>query len=482
MDTISKRKLRLSLLPSSSQLRYAIAYILITTVALFILNIYASTTTRSMVFRAQKKSQADKAELMVAALLQSDELTPTKTLQTVASLENLHTTRTVVTDAGGVALYDSLEIGNAEGKTVLFPEIVDAMSGNDIFYGVYQNGAVECRTAMPIVRDGAVLGTVYLMEYDYDQGALISVLETNVLRISAALEGLVILFSLFFSTAFSRRVRRILYSVKMMRDGDYTHKLRLRGHDEIDRLGREFNNLAERLNDSEERRRQFVSDASHELKTPLASIKLLSDSILQNEMDVETQREFIGDIGREADRLGRLSQKLLMLTKLDSAVEEEEREIIDAARTVRKVARMLQPLADLRQITLEIESEDGCQILTMEDDFYQIVFNLTENAIKYNRDGGWVGITLQRVLDNVILMISDNGVGIPEEAREHIFERFYRVDKARSRAAGGAGLGLSIVHDMVIRNFGTIQVSARAGGGTLFSVQFPLFDTEEEPT
>ena len=287
----------------------------------------------------------------------------------------------------------------------------------------------------------------------------------------------VVVISLLFSTAFSRKLRRILHSVRMMREGDYSHKIELSGYDEINQLGQEFNELAERLEASEQRRRQFVSDASHELKTPLASIKLLSDSILQNEMDVATQREFIGDIGREADRLGRLSQKLLTLTRLDSAVEDE-REIIEASGIVQKVLRMLRPLARLRQIRIDAALAPRCPVMTVEDDLYQVVFNLVENAIKYNREKGWVGVRLRREEENVVLTVSDNGVGIPPESMEHIFERFYRVDKARSRAAGGAGLGLSIVHDMVVRNYGTISVSAREGGGTVFVVTFPLFDTE----
>ena len=457
------------------------AYILITAIALFFLNIYTSTSLRSMIFSAQKQTMEERAQVLTTALLQLDELSSSKTEGVVNSLNDLSTTRTVVTDAGGTALYDSLETGNAEGKLLLFPEIVTALSGKDVFFSCYADGAIESRAAIPLVKNGEMLGAVYLMQYDTDQGALVDTLQTNVLRLSVALELGVILISLVFSTAFSRRLRRILHSVRKMGDGDYSYKLKLRGNDELTQLGREFNSLSERLEASEQRRRQFVSDASHELKTPLATIKLLSDSILQNEMDAATQREFIGDIGREADRLGRLTQKLLTLTKLDSAVSDE-REIINAAQTVQKVARMLRPLAKLRRIRLECTLEDGCSIMTVEDDLYQIVFNLVENAIKYNREGGWVGAKLYRQDEDVVLTVEDSGVGIPAEAMTHIFERFYRVDKARSRAAGGAGLGLSIVHDMVERNYGTICVAARDGGGTVFTVRFPLFETEEETT
>ena len=465
----------------SSQLRYAVAYILLTAVVLLFLNIYTSTKMRTMIFGAQQQSLEDKAQLVTTALLQLDDLSASKTEQAINSLDDLRTTRTVVTDAFGMAVYDSMETGNAEGKLLLFPEIVNALYGNDTFYCVYSDGAIESRIAVPLVKNGITIGIVYLMQYDTAQGALISALQTNVLRITAALEAGVILISIAFSTLFSRRLRHILHSIRSMRDGDYTHKIQLHGHDEVDLLGQEFNNLAERLEESERRRRQFVSDASHELKTPLASIKLLSDSILQNEMDVSTQREFISDIGREADRLGRLSQKLLTLTKLDSSIEDE-REIIDAAPTVQKVVRMLQPLADLRGISLSLSVADGCTVMTVEDDLYQIVFNLVENAIKYNHDNGSVKIDLQRSGDDVMLTVADTGVGISEDAMQHIFERFYRVDKARSRAAGGAGLGLSIVYDMVKRNYGTVSVKAGSDGGTVFSVLFPLFPIEEDDT
>lgn len=463
----------------SSQLRYAVAYILLTAVVLLFLNIYTSTKMRTMIFGAQQQSLEDKAQLVTTALLQLDDLSASKTEQAINSLDDLRTTRTVVTDAFGMAVYDSMETGNAEGKLLLFPEIINALYGNDTFYCVYSDGAIESRIAVPLVKNGITTGIVYLMQYDTAQGALISALQTNVLRITAALEAGVILISIAFSTLFSRRLRHILHSIRSMRDGDYTHKIQLHGHDEVDLLGQEFNNLAERLEESERRRRQFVSDASHELKTPLASIKLLSDSILQNEMDVSTQREFISDIGREADRLGRLSQKLLTLTKLDSSIEDE-REIIDAAPTVQKVVRMLQPLADLRGISLSLSVADGCTVMTVEDDLYQIVFNLVENAIKYNHDNGSVKIDLQRSGDDVMLTVADTGVGISEDAMQHIFERFYRVDKARSRAAGGAGLGLSIVYDMVKRNYGTVSVKAGSNGGTVFSVLFPLFPIEED--
>ena len=389
-------------------------------------------------------------------------------------------TRLIVTDEMGWCLYDNLN-DNAAGTLVLLPEVYTALSGEDVFHCEYRDGTTSSYCAVAVMYQDRPAGVVYLMDSEQEQSAMVALMETTVLRISLILEIVVILFALLFSLLFSRRMQTILQSFPRIREGDYAYKINLTGDDELAALAGEFDKLTDKLEDAEESRRRFVSDASHELKTPLASIKLLSDSILQNEMDPETQREFIGDIGREADRLGRLTQKLLTLTKLDSSVEEE-REILDAAPVVRKVVRMLLPLARLRGIGIDTTFEPDCSVMTVEDDLYQIVFNLTENAIKYNRQDGWVGVSVRRAGDQVELRVEDSGAGIPPESMEHIFERFYRVDKARSRAAGGAGLGLSIVHDMVERSYGTITVQARPGGGTIFTVRFPHFDLEEDET
>lgn len=465
----------------SSQLRYAAAYVLITAVVLVLLNLYAPMTIRNLIFRSQRASMEDKAELMAAALSSYEKLEPSNVREVIESTGDLHTTRVIVTDPAGVALYDSIADRKATGKIVLLPEVVEALSGSDVFFAAYSDSTLESHAAIPVMAYNKLIGALYLMEYDRTLGSLISSLELNLLWISGSLEVLVILFSLFFASAFSKRMRKIQESVRQMQKGNYDAKITLRGHDEVAQLGRSFNDLSVRLNQSEKVRKQFVSDASHELKTPLASIKLLSDSILQNDMPPETLREFVTDIGSEADRLTRLSEKLLELTKLDSTAQREETmELTDAAQTVGRVLRMLKPLADSYHITLKSVCEDGCRILAREDDLYQILFNLAENGIKYNLENGTLRITASHDGEDVRITVEDTGIGIPEEARQQVFERFYRVDKARSRKAGGAGLGLSIVHDMVSRNGGSIAVEAPEEGGTRFVLRFPQFETEED--
>lgn len=437
--------------------------------------------TRNLIFRSKESSLQGKTQLIVSSLSGLETMNADNVGQVISLLGDLGATRVVVTDSSGRALYDSLAKANAAGKIVLFPEIASAMEGNRVFHSAYDAGALESRACMPIMSYSQPVGAVYLMEYDTEQGAIIDALEGNILRISLVYGVIILLFSLVFSTTFSRRVRLILQSIQMLREGEYTHKIDMNGHDEFRILSEEFNKLTDRLQASEQMQRQFVSDASHELKTPLASIKLLADSILQNEMEMDTIREFVGDIGTEADRLTRIAQKLLELSRVNDAPKEDF-VVMEPGPVVEKVIRRLMPMAELRGIQMISKLELGCTVVTREDDIFQIVFNLVENGIKYNMDNGRLLVQLRRVEDDVVLVVEDSGVGIPEDSIPYIFDRFYRVDKARSREAGGSGLGLSIVHDLVEGNYGTVSVERLEAGGTRFTVIFPYFGLEDEST
>lgn len=453
-------------------------YLIITTIVLLFLNIYCSQTSQQLFYQSKEASMIEKCQLVAAEISSLDVLSTSTVTGAVSEMGSLRTTRLIVTDAAGIAIYDSRQNNSALGKYILLPEVVQALQINDVFTWRYHNGATQSQAATPLVTYGALSGCVYIMEYDAEQGALIRSLQHNILTITVILEIVVIIFSLLFSGAFSARMRRIMDSMRIIREGNYTHKVDLSGNDELTILGNEINDLTDRLHISESKRRQFVSDASHELKTPLASIKLLTDSILQNEMDRDTVMEFVEDIGMEADRLNRMSQKLLSLSRVESQ-EDGDCEIVYMAPTVERAVRMLQGIASRNQITIVTDFSGDTPILILEDDLYQIAFNLVENGIKYNLPGGTLTVSLLRDEDNAILKVSDTGVGIPTESIGHIFERFYRVDKARSRKSGGSGLGLSIVRNIVERNGGTIMVESAVGQGTTFTVYFSAFDTEE---
>ena len=454
---------------------------LLTSLVLVFLNNYASDMTRQLLYRSKETSLLDKVQLITSSFSGVEMLTSDNTAQVISVLGDLNVNRVLITDGAGVILYDSDADDASEetalGQYALLRPVAEALDGNNVFYCRYASGLLMSYAAAPVYLYGSPNGCVYLSDLDYGLGAIIQGLEQNLARISWGLAAGMVIFSLVFAVITSGKMRRILTSMELVREGEYSHKIAMHGSDEYGRLAGEFNKLTDRLQASEQAQRQFVSDASHELKTPLASIKLLSDSILQNDMDAETMREFVADIGSEADRLTRMAQKLLTLTKAES-VQDGEREVVDLSRIISQVFKMLIPLADQREIRLKCTMDKDCAVLTLEDDVYQIIFNLVENAIKYNHDGGQVHVRLLRRDEEVVVQVEDTGVGIPADALDHIFERFYRVDKARSRQAGGSGLGLSIVHDLVERNFGEIQVERREEGGTRFTVTFPYFDME----
>ena len=450
----------------------------ITFVVLLFLNIYSAKVSQELFYNSKEASMIEKCLLTSTEISDREVLSAATVSQVVSQLDSLKVTRLIVTDRNAIVIYDSFAEQSLVGKFALFPEIVRALDQNDVFSWTYHDGAMASRAATPIMSYGTLIGCVYMVEDDVQQGQLIKTLQHNTFIISLILEIAVILFALLFSTAFTTRLRKIMVSMRIIREGDYSHRVSIGGNDELTVLGSEFNDLVERLNTSEQKRNNFVSDASHELKTPLASIKLLSDSILQNDMDIETVREFVGDIGSEADRLNRMSQKLLSLSRIEDQ-SDSDCEIVYFAPTVDKVVRMLTPYANETNVTIETSLSDDCSILILEDDLYQIIFNLVENGIKYNIAGGSVRIHVTRSDDNALLTVSDSGSGIPEESLPHIFERFYRVDKARARKSGGSGLGLSIVRNMVERNNGEIHVESTEGQGTTFTVSFPVFDTEE---
>ena len=454
-------------------------YVLITFFVLLFLNLYSSELSQKAFRQSKKTVMTEKCQLAADEISKLEVINTSTIANTLMQMDSLKVSRTIVTNQSGKALYDSA--ATSLNTYILFPEVVRAMDGMDVVTWQYRDGIIQTHAASPIVYYDTIVGCVYMMETDSDQGALIQSLQTNILQITLILELVVILFSIAFSKTFSKRLNKIMSSMRIIQDGDYTHKLDMGGNDELTVLGNEFNDLTDRLNTSEQKRRRFVSDASHELKTPLASIKLLTDSILQNDMDIETIREFVGDIGDEAERLNRMTAKLLSLTKVDGDPGLDA-EIIYMGPTVQRVVRRLSAFADQACITLDLQLEQDVPVLILEDDLYQIVYNLIENGIKYNVPGGTLTVSLFHNDENAMLEVNDTGMGIPEEALTHIFERFYRVDKARSRQSGGSGLGLAIVKTIVERNKGEISVVSVLGKGTSFTVSFPAFDTEVDKT
>ena len=478
--------------------KFALSYMAIIAAVLVLLNTYPVLVFQDLVYQSKQatlvQSQAGVLASTLAGpetLLRSspEDTTVREMVQaTISTLGLSGAGRILVTDPTGLVVYDSnsAQEGNVENRYALLREITTALQGGgyDVFRSDFREGAFRSRAAVPVVYRNMVQGAVYIYERDAEQGALLLGVQANLRTISVVICLVALVLSLFFSKALTRRISALLRAVRVVREGEYSHRVSSAGGDELSRLAGEFNALTGRLQTTEEVRRRFVSDASHELKTPLASIRLLTDSILQNEnIDRDTAKEFVSDIGEEAERLTRITEKLLTLTRLDGG-PPPERVRVDVKAVVEKVQRMLTPLARAVEVTVDAQLEAGCYVAATEDDIYQIAFNLMENAVKYNLPGGSVLVTLRRAQEGegerVILQVEDTGVGIPEEDLPKIFDRFYRVDKARSRAAGGTGLGLSIVRDTAKVHGGTVSARRRAGEGTCFVVSFPLAGGREE--
>ena len=458
----------------SLQGKYVATYLLLVVAIVLVLNTYPLIMAQNMVFSAKEASLKRQALAIGSALAVSEVLTEDGVAQAMELLDDMQGTRVLVTNESGLILYDSSTLEKRTGDYAITAEVVKALRGEDVCRSEYRQGAFRTRVAVPTVYRGVTLGAVYLYEYDTEQAEVLLSIQSTLRYISVVICVVALVAALILSKALTRNTSRLLGGIRSVREGEYNHRIEVKGKDEMAQLAMEFNELTDRLQTIEEVRRRFVSDASHELKTPLASIRLLADSILQNSsVDMETVREFVSDIGEEADRLTRISQRLLALSRLDARLQRE-RVPVDVGQVVEKVGHMLLPLAHSAQVELRYQLQPHCMVLATQDDLYQVAFNLMENAVKYNQPGGSVTIEVAREEYWITLTVQDTGVGIPEEDLLRVFDRFYRVDKARSREAGGTGLGLSIARDTARLHGGDIMAQRGPDGvGARFTARFP---------
>lgn len=284
-----------------------------------------------------------------------------------------------------------------------------------------------------------------------------------------------VLTAFFISYMAVRDTRKIKSQLINMKDG-------FLGQISSDGLWREAGSVVDNMNGIfaksqllEESRQEFVSNVSHELKTPITSMKVLSESILmQDNVPVEMYREFMNDIVLEIDREAQIISDLLTLVKTDKGSDSLNIERVDINELMEVILKRLTPLAEKRSIEITFESFREVEADIDKVKFTLAISNLIENGIKYNVDGGWIRVSLNADHKNLYIKVADSGVGIPEDCVEHIFERFYRVDKARSRDTGGTGLGLAISKNIIVMHKGIINVYSEPGKGTTFTVRVPM--------
>jgi heavy metal sensor kinase len=244
--------------------------------------------------------------------------------------------------------------------------------------------------------------------------------------------------------------------------------------DELGRLTKTINAMLARLDRSFQEIRRFTADASHEMRTPLTVIRTETELAFARPLTAEEQQQMLVSVTEECDRLTHLTDQLLLLSREDAGGTRPVRERVELTRLVRHVAETMTPLMEAKDLRFEIAGEIGKDIDGDETRLHQVFINLLDNAIKYTPKGGKIAIQLQREGDMALVRITDTGIGIAPEHQPHVFERFYRVDKARSRAEGGTGLGLSIVRSIVQSHGGEISLSSELGQGTIVVVALPL--------
>jgi signal transduction histidine kinase len=233
--------------------------------------------------------------------------------------------------------------------------------------------------------------------------------------------------------------------------------------------------MSQRLETLDQSRSEFVSNASHELKTPLATMKILIESLIyQPEMQADLRTEFLTDINAEINRLTAIVSDLLTLVQVDAHSMRLDREKMSLAAIVKETSHRLEPMAAKRGQSISLSLDDSGDMYADKSKLRQVIYNLLDNAIKYTQDGGKIGISVTRLGRDIVLTVSDDGPGVKPEHLPHVFDRFYRIDKARSRDSGGTGLGLSIVRQIVLLHGGSIRAVSEEGKGSSFIVELPI--------
>ncbi|HBZ53476.1 MAG TPA: hypothetical protein DEO82_06850 [Eubacterium sp.] len=286
---------------------------------------------------------------------------------------------------------------------------------------------------------------------------------------------LLLVTSILIAIWFTYPFKRLATTIETMGEGNFPKEIDLNGYIETEDIADAFESLLAKINKLDESRSEFVSNVSHELKTPLTGMKLIADSLLMEEnVPNETYREFFKDMSTEIDRENKIINDLLTLVRIDKTNREMNISEVNINEIIELIMKRVRPIANKKDVELILESFRPVIAEVDETKLTLAISNLIENGIKYNKDGGYVRVSLNADHKFFYIKVVDSGIGIPEDKLEYIFDRFYRVDKARTRETGGTGLGLSITKNIIMLHNGAIKVFSTEGDGTTFTVRIPL--------
>lgn len=391
----------------------------------------------------------------------------------LVQLTNIYNGRVMVIDEELRVIKDTYSLD--EGKTDVSENVVRCMKGERTNFYDRTNHYIEVTS--PIVESGGdkVLGVMLASVSTDNIETTKQVLYTYGGVIAGIAMILLSMFSVFLADRMVRPIHKITGAIENVTEGYSDDVLHVDTFTETRQLSEAFNKMLGRLKILDESREEFVSNVSHELKTPMTSMKVLADSLLeQDNVPVEMYQEFMRDIAKEIDRENQIITDLLSLVKMDRSGQTMNIQTMNINDLLEQILKRLKPIAEKKNVEMVMESFRPVNAEVDETKFTLAVSNLVENAIKYNHENGWVHVSLNADHKYFYVKVEDSGIGIPEQDQAHIFERFYRVDKSRSREIGGTGLGLAIARNAVLVHRGSIKVYSNEGEGTTFTVRIPL--------
>ena len=394
-------------------------------------------------------------------------------------MSNLYDGRVLIINGNFRIVKDTY--GISEGKTVISEEVIKCFKGESATSHDSNNGYIEM--TIPIVeqvekdgRETSVVKGVILASASTDSiVTTLDIMERKALILEIVMAIVIVGGVWFFSHILIRPFNRVTQAINEVKDGFTDEPLSVPDYIETEQIVDAFNQLLARMKVINDSRQEFVANVSHELKTPMTSVKVLADSLNQQpDAPVELYREFMQDITEEIERENKIINDLLALVKMDKTEAKMDISTVDINQLLESTLKRLRPIARKRDVEVVLESIRPVTAEVDEVKVSQIFTNLVENAIKYNKEHGWVKVLLDADHQFFTVEISDSGIGIPEGDYDHIFERFYRVDKSHSREIGGTGLGLAITRNAVLLHRGSIKVNSVEGEGTCFTVKIPL--------
>ena len=391
----------------------------------------------------------------------------------LAQLTNIYNGRVMVMDQDLQVIKDTYSLD--EGKTDVSENVVRCMKGERTNYYDRTNHYIEVTS--PVVESGKdkVIGVMLVSVSTDNIETTKQVLYTHGSVIVGIVLILLAMLSVFFADRMVRPIHKITGAIENVTEGYSDDVLHVDTFTETRQLSEAFNKMLGRLKILDESREEFVSNVSHELKTPMTSMKVLADSLLEQEnVPVEMYQEFMEDIAKEIDRENQIITDLLSLVKMDRSGQTMNIQTMNINELLEQILKRLKPIAEKKSVEMVMETFRPVNAEIDETKFTLAVSNLVENAIKYNHENGWVHVSLNADYKYFYVRVEDSGIGIPEQDQAHIFERFYRVDKSHSREIGGTGLGLAIARNAVLVHRGSIKVYSNEGEGTTFTVRIPL--------